>query len=337
MIAGWKMVDEKSATLPSSMRRMRLRQLKKILPSDHISIEKNFPRFHQKCQTLKMNRIKSTADINDIDDVQDLRLNTTIGSDQPTLTNQFERVPSSDIHHIKAYKQCNLLLHYTIKIRIFSFLLNFWDLSWEVFAVYRNLCRIVWAFPEFKILRNVSRLVGRCLKFFRECLLVFFFSENSFRRIVWIGTNTMTMHWLTWMIYLDMVDSSEITMADHLEEMTLQRGCWLQATLRNKDNSSTSNNNNNNNNRKTLPAIVYTHRKRNDQQTGRVQLTMEVMEEFRRQKMHLLLQQYSSNDSINNNNTFTRSSYHNTLPIFNRASIHLHTRRVTWWRRWKIL
>lgn len=131
------------------------------------------------------------------------------------------------------------------------------------------------------------------------------------------------------MIYLDMVDSSEITMADHLEEMTLQRGCWLQATLRNKDNSSTSNNNNNNNNRKTLPAIVYTHRKRNDQQTGRVQLTMEVMEEFRRQKMHLLLQQYSSNDSINNNNTFTRSSYHNTLPIFNRASIHLHTRRVT--------
>lgn len=104
------MVEEKSATLPSSMRRMRLRQLKKILPSDRISIEKHFPRFHQKCQTLKMNRIKSTADISNIDDVQDLRLNVTIGSDQPTLSNQFENAPDSEIDHLNAYHRCNLLL-----------------------------------------------------------------------------------------------------------------------------------------------------------------------------------------------------------------------------------
>ena len=108
LIAGWKMVEEMSATLPTSARRMRLRQLKKILPGDRISVEKHFPRFHQRCQTLKMNRIKSAADISSVDDIQDLRLNITIGGDQPTLNNQFEYASNSELNHLKAYQQCNI-------------------------------------------------------------------------------------------------------------------------------------------------------------------------------------------------------------------------------------
>jgi len=198
---------EESCSLPA-VRRMRLKQFKKILPSDGVSIEKNFPRFHEKCQTLK-NRIKSSHD-----DVADLRSN--------------EKPIESDLDHVKVHQRYPYVLE------------------------------------------------------------------------------------------------GQITMADHIEEITLQRGCWLQATLRKKN--SVLNNTYNNANR-SLPTIVYTHRKEKAQQPGslprsRAQLTQEVMDEFRRQKNLLL-------SSSGSSNTFMRSSYHNTLPIFNRASINLHTRRVS--------
>ena len=55
-----------------------------------------------------MNRIKSAADISSVDDIQDLRLNITIGGDQPTLNNQFEYASNSELNHLKAYQQCNI-------------------------------------------------------------------------------------------------------------------------------------------------------------------------------------------------------------------------------------
>lgn len=50
-------------------RRFRLRQLKKILPSDRISVEKHFPRFYEKCQKIQRRQLENLADDNNNDTV----------------------------------------------------------------------------------------------------------------------------------------------------------------------------------------------------------------------------------------------------------------------------
>ena len=73
-----------------------------------------------------------------------------------------------------------------------------------------------------------------------------------------------------------------LSMAHHFEDMTLQRGCWLQATLRGHNRSSrlpdapaTS-----------APAIVFIHKKQQAPEgtRSRAELAVEVLQEFTRQK-----------------------------------------------------
>ena len=58
---------------PSTRRFCRLKQLKKILPSDRISIEKNFPIFYEKCKSLRVSRESKLQDVV-THQVQDMRM-----------------------------------------------------------------------------------------------------------------------------------------------------------------------------------------------------------------------------------------------------------------------
>lgn len=52
--------------LPSSTSTRRLKQLKKILPSDRISIEKHFPLFYEKCKTLRLYSETNSQEVQDM-------------------------------------------------------------------------------------------------------------------------------------------------------------------------------------------------------------------------------------------------------------------------------
>lgn len=67
------LAEKQSSQSPSTRRFCRLKQLKKILPSDRISIEKNFPIFYEKCKSLRVSRESKLQDAVTYQ-VQDMRM-----------------------------------------------------------------------------------------------------------------------------------------------------------------------------------------------------------------------------------------------------------------------
>ena len=263
-------------------RRYRLKQLKKILPSDRISIEKHFPRFYEKCQKIQMQ----------LQQQQQQQLKPTwIVQNLTGISPQLPRRNDGADNRKRAIKN-NLVRENHLESRKCN----------------RN-GEDVWTCRQ-------STLQEENLK-----------NKESARNGADLEDKPDPP---------DPLSSSKdlvVPMADHLEEMTLHRGCWLQATLSSQQRQEIGQDLDQQKPKQPpeqQPKIVFIHRKTSTNQLrSRADLAREVLEEFERQKLQLV-RRCSTVEHTLNPLTFQRSNYQKSLPIFNRPSIiHLQSRRVS--------
>jgi hypothetical protein len=232
------MLESQPLQSPSTRRFCRLKQLKKILPSDRISIEKNFPIFYEKCKSLRVSRESKLQDVI-THQVQDMRMGLNIESNKNAKN--------------KSHRN--------------KYLEN-----------YRLKCQ-----PS-----------GVCL------------DVNQERECSKKGSSNFDE--------LRLQQYSQENLADRFVDITMKRGCWLQATT--AINGFTS-----------IPKVIFGHRKNRYPKT-RAQLALEVMEEFQKQNAQLvLLNPFYVQNTCADNSILTCSPQKN-LSLFYKT-VNLHTRRVS--------
>ena len=323
------MVEENGKTSAGRRdRRFRLKQLKKILPSDRVTVEKNYPRFYQKCQSnqLRQNNNIDEWNVENLIDIDRSNSPTMITTTTTTTTDTVEAIQdnlgkSSDFHltHLNHQQQQQHLEENGRNIDN-GYEDDIWSSASSDSTVreenqknkIRDLDQSRW---------ERERDQGQKKKHDQQGLVV--------------------------------------PMADHLEEMTLQRGCWLQATLsgrhrqqlgeqqqsqqpQHQQPSSTihyqqqqQQQQQQQDMKNEKPKIVFIHRKKSpsessNQMSSRIDLAMEVLHEFQRQKQLVSRRCNSLEETEPPLDTFQRSHvYHQSLPIYQRTLINLQSRRVS--------